>query len=152
MQSISKLRFDALAGYSRSPTMPLVALELDWFEEADEKLLGLIVLDLFDRDYASYALGRDAKGRFRAVSIDCSIRTQEEASAVLEAKLAELARRPREDFYQGDERGESMDFFTPIVDAQEQNADFHALISQDGFSPALWSAQRNDALLPRRGR
>src|SRR5579883_568133 len=70
MRRISKLRFDSLAGYSRSPTMPLVAEELDWFEEAGEKVLGVLVRDLPDNDYACYVLGRDAKLRFRAVWIE----------------------------------------------------------------------------------
>src|SRR5579885_1598219 len=70
MRRISKLRFDSLAGYSRSPTMPLVAEELDWFEEAGEKVLGVLVRDLPDNDYACYVLGRDAKLRFAAVWIE----------------------------------------------------------------------------------
>ena len=64
MNPLSKLRFDALAGYSRSPTMPLVAEELGWFEEAEEKVLGLLVRDLPDDDHACYVLGRDAEGPF----------------------------------------------------------------------------------------
>ena len=59
MQPISKTRFNSLAGYSRSPTMPLIAEEKAWFEEGNEKILGLLVFDLTDRDYACYILGRD---------------------------------------------------------------------------------------------
>ena len=39
MNSLPKLRFDALAGYSRSPNISLSARELAWFHEADGKLL-----------------------------------------------------------------------------------------------------------------
>jgi len=115
MKPISKLRFDSLAGYFRSPTMCLAARELGWFEEADEKVLGVLVLDIPDNDYACYILGRDAKGRFRAVGINCSIPTVEEAYARLETKLAEYAQMPPAAFYQGDEVGKPLDFFTPVV-------------------------------------
>ena len=80
MKAISKLRFDSLAGYTRSPMMAMIAKELSWFEEAHEKVLGLVVLDLTDEDYACYVLGRDKRNRFRAVWIDCSIPTEEAAT------------------------------------------------------------------------
>jgi hypothetical protein len=51
MKPLSPLRFDALAGYSRSPQIGLSARELSWFEEADEKLLGVVSLDLIDFEY-----------------------------------------------------------------------------------------------------
>jgi len=94
MNAISQRRFDSLAGYVRSPTMALVARELAWFEEANEKILGLVALDLPDQDFVSYVLGRDAKGRFRAVWLEYSIETQEAATALLERKLAEFAQAP----------------------------------------------------------
>src|SRR5579862_6418040 len=109
MRRISKLRFDSLAGYSRSPTMPLVAEELDWFEEADEKVLGVLVRDLPDNDYACYVLGRDARLRFRAVWIECSIPSVHDASGLLEKKLGEYSRMAPEEFYQGDEVGPPLD-------------------------------------------
>lgn len=137
MKPISKLRFNSLAGYTRSPTMRLAARELGWFEEAQEKVLGVLVLDIPDNDYACYVLGRDAKGRFRAVGIDCSIPTAEEAYARLETKLAEYAQMPPAKFYQGDEVGKPLDFFTPVVNAEKQHSNFCALISGRGYSPAL---------------
>jgi hypothetical protein len=39
--------------------MPILVKELSWFEEAGEKVLGLVVLDLSDADYACYVLGRE---------------------------------------------------------------------------------------------
>lgn len=99
MKPISQLRFNSLAGYSRLPIMPLIISELGWFEEANEKVLGLIALDLTDGDYSCYVLGRDAKGRFRAVWVGCSIPTVEEAYAELDAKLQEHAQMPPSAFY-----------------------------------------------------
>jgi hypothetical protein len=137
MKPISKLRFDSLAGYSRRPTMALIARELGWFEEASEKVLGILVLDLTDSDYAYYVLGRDAKHRFRSVFVDCNIPTADQVSALLEKKLAELAQKPAEHFYQRDEIGKPLDFFTPAVKAENQHSNFRTLISQRSWSPAL---------------
>ena len=67
MNAVSELRFSSLAGYSRTPTLTLIARDLAWYEDGSEKVLGLIALDLPDQDYVSYVLGRDAKGRFRCV-------------------------------------------------------------------------------------
>ena len=75
MNQLPKLRFDCLAGYTRKPIFVLIVEELEWFEEAGEKLLGLVAFDLSDHDYACYVLGRDKKNRFRAVWLDHSIST-----------------------------------------------------------------------------
>lgn len=136
MNAISQLRFDSLAGYSRSPTMALVARELAWYEEANEKLLGLVAIDLPDQDYVSYVLGRDAKGRFRAVWLECSIATQEAATELLARKLAEFGQAPPEEFHQGDEVGRPVDFLAPVVRGERQHRAFSTLISARRYSPA----------------
>jgi hypothetical protein len=91
MKPISKLRFDSLAGYSRSASLPLIVREFGWFEEADEKVLGMLAMDITDGDYACFVLGRDKKKRFRAVKVDSSIPTADDARHRLEARLAEYA-------------------------------------------------------------
>jgi|SRR5271154_1723812 len=137
MREISRLRFDSLAGYSRSPMMPLFAEEFGWFEEANEKVLGVIVRDIPDDDFACYVLGRDAKGRYRAVWLECSIATVDLTLALLATKLAEHARMRPEDFHQGDEVGEPLDFFTPVRGDGALNPNFKSLITERGYSPAL---------------
>lgn len=136
MNPISKLRFDSLAGYSRSAVLPLIVQELSWFKEANEKVLGMVALDLSDDDYVCYVLGRDKKNRFRAVWVESSIPSTEEAHGKLDVKLTEYAKMPPEEFYQGDEIGKPLDFFTPIVEAEKLNPGFAALISSRGASPA----------------
>jgi hypothetical protein len=136
MNPISKLRFDSLAGYSRTPFIRLAVHELGWFEEADEKVLGMLALDLPDEDYDCFVLGRDRKGRFRAVWVDSSIPSVKEAYGRLETKLAEYARMPPEEFYQDDEVGRPLDFFTPIVTAESLNPKLRVLLSSRGASSA----------------
>jgi hypothetical protein len=136
MKPISQLRFDSLAGYSRSPTMALVARDVAWYEDADEKVLGLVALDLPDQDYVCYVLGRDAKGRFRAVWLECNLENQATATFLLQGKLAEFAQAPPEEFHQGDEVGKPIDFFEPIVPPERQHKVFATLIASRGYSPA----------------
>ena len=136
MSPVSRLRFDALAGYSRSPTQALVAKELAWYEEGDERLLGLVSLDLTDQDYVSHVLARDARSQFRCVWVECSIETQEGATALLQRKLAVYAQSLPEEFYQDSEAGRPVDFFTPVVADNRLHAAFTALISSRGYSPA----------------
>jgi hypothetical protein len=70
MNSIPRIRYDALAGYSRSPQTVLSSEELGWFEESDERILGVLIRDLEDNDFSSVVLARDRLGRFRAVWVD----------------------------------------------------------------------------------
>lgn len=137
MKPISKVRFDALAGCSRSPQLPLSARELAWFEEAHETLLGVVSLDISDRDYVYTVLGRDAHGRFRAVHLDINILSQADAERGLEAALAELATRPASDFFQGDEVGKNIDFFAPVVPSDRRHPSFATLTTSAAHSPAL---------------
>lgn len=136
MKPISKLRFDSLAGYSRSPISYIAFHELGWFEEANEKVLGVLALDLPDKDYDCFVLGRDKKGCFRAVWLGHSIPTAEEACKKLELKLAEFAQMPPEAFYQDDEKGEPLDFFMAVVETEKQNFGFSSLNSNRGRSSA----------------
>lgn len=136
MRPISRLRFDSLAGYSRTPWLRLIIHELAWFEEADEKVLGMLALDLPDDDYVCFVLGRDKKGCFRAVWSCSSIPTAEEAYSVLERQLAERAQMPPEEFYQDDEVGRPLDFFTPLDKPERLHPRFRTMISKRGYSPA----------------
>src|SRR5262250_276646 len=112
MKPISKLRFDSLAGYSRVWWMPFVVRELGWFETENGKLLGMIVFDRSDEDYACYVLGRDAKNRFRSVDLECSITSESDAKEKLNQMLTYSETLAPEEFYQGDEVGRPLDFFS----------------------------------------
>ena len=50
-----------------------------------------------DPDGHIQATGRDAKGRFRAVWLECDLESQEAATALLDKKLAEFAQAPPEE-------------------------------------------------------
>jgi hypothetical protein len=69
MEKLSPLRFDALAGYARTPFTLITADERGWFSEEQEKVLGVIVQDRTDKDYVCVVMGRDRVGRYRAVHL-----------------------------------------------------------------------------------
>lgn len=115
VQEISKERFDALAGYTRMPSLVLIIQEAAWFQIDNERLLGIVTWDRIDRDYGWVVLGRDRRNRFRAIAQNVSLPSFDAARGAMEATLVEQARLPNEAYHQGDERGPPVDFFDPRV-------------------------------------
>lgn len=136
MEPLSRLRFDALAGYSRSPHTLIVGFELEWYSEANEKVLGVLIQDAVDKDYGCIVLGRDRIGRYRAVHVTPFFATQEEMRVALPAILEEWAAKDPGEFEQGDEPRRGLDFFTPVHPAERLHRGFSKLITWEGFSPA----------------
>jgi hypothetical protein len=136
MIAISQKRFDALAGYTRLPAIVLIIQEAGWFSTVDERLLGLVTWDRFDRDYGWIVLGRDGRGRFRAIDQNVSFPSFDDAKARLEAALEKHATLPDESYHQGDEQGARVDFFTPVVTENRINKTFKTLTGEERFSPA----------------
>ncbi len=133
MPKIQKRRFDALAGYTRRPDVVLIAEELEWYSEAGDRILGVLIRDRIDGDFSWVALGRDRRNRFRAVALNVSIPSQEAATQELASKLVELSSAPDEQFCQGDEVGAPVDFFAPVVPTEQ----FHPEVAPDH-----WTADR----------
>jgi hypothetical protein len=137
MKPLDRRRFEALAGYVRFPYSFLFAEELAWYEEGDEKLLGLVSLDVSDGDYVLTVLARDAVNRYRAVDVQTALETPAAATIELKARLAALVGQPPEFFHQGDETGAPVDFFTPFVPPERRSRAFERLRTEKHFSPAL---------------
>lgn len=124
MKPISHLRFNSLAGYVRHPVIYLIADELEWYEDGNEKVLGVVLYDRTDRDFAYTVLGRDRMKRFRSVKVGSSFPSAKQARLKLRIELAKCVRWKKEDFYQHDEKGEPLDFFKPIVPSDKQSPSF----------------------------
>lgn len=137
MTPIDQRRFNALAGYIRHPAHALFMEELAWYEEGGEALLGVVVLDRSDHDYAAIILARDSKKRFRAISLKHSLSTQVEATIWLRDHLATLVKEPPEAHHQGDEKGQPIDFFEPIVASERRSYAFEQLRTQKGYGSAV---------------
>jgi hypothetical protein len=136
MRAISKMRFDALAGYCRQPQTVLFGQELSWFEHGGERVLGVLIRDYADNDYGGMVLGRDARGRFRWVGAASFKKSKSCEIFALRKEMKRLAALPDEEFFQGDEKGKAIDFLTPVEPADKLNSSFKRLSQTDGFSPA----------------
>lgn len=137
MKAISRLRFDALAGYARQPFTKHLFQEVAWFQHGDERVLGVVVRDRVDGDYTGAIFGRDRRGRYRAISLVLPFQTQPNlARRALRGAMERLSAQPNESFYQGDEKGKSLDFFEPQVAEERQHPSFQLLLNQAGQAAA----------------
>lgn len=136
MRPISLLRFNSLAGFARDPRTFLYAEELGWFEHANERVLGVLIRDRADGDFAGTVLARDELLQYRWTTMTTFESKARWAKARLRSALEQAAMAPDEEHHQGHRRSVPVDFFTPVVSADRLDPDFQKLISQEGFSPA----------------
>lgn len=132
--SIGKPRFDALAGYSRSPYIAVLLQEFDWLATANERVLGLLGWDREDKDFSWVLLGRDEKAQYRAVSVKASLPSADEARRSLSEEMRKLADAPDAEFYQGDAIGKPVDFFSLVVAEEKLHPTFRHLQTSDAHS------------------
>jgi hypothetical protein len=133
---LTELRYDALAGYARSPWTWITSNELEWYSDGHEKVLGVIIQDTTDRDFACVVMGRDRIGRYRAVHISPFVKTVGRARAEMSELLPAYALKDPIEFEQEDEPNAHVDFFTAIHDPADQNPSFHEVTTRLEFSPA----------------
>lgn len=136
LKPISRLRFDALAAYARHPRTILTAEELDYFEHANERVLGILIRDRVDNDFAGIVLARDELLQYRWTNMTDFEPTARHARAKLRTKLEAAAMAPDQEHHQGHHRPKPVDFFAPVVSAERLNPNFRALTEQGGFAPA----------------
>ncbi len=136
MKAISKVRFEALAGYCRKPETILFAEEVQWLQARNEDLLVVLIRDRRDDDFSAILLSRDLKLRYRWIDMTEFLESPDVALAAaaprMETALSDLDKQRA----QGDEKGPSVDFFTPIVPQEKLHADFVHLNTLEGYSPA----------------
>jgi len=135
VQPISKLRFDAIAGYVRRLGAYIVGEELAWYEHPSG-ILGTLIRDVTDDDFGGLIMGRDQNGVFRCVDITPFSVSLDLATNRLKAEMESWSKRPRSDFAQGDETGRALNVFLPIVTAHKLDPAFIQLAAHEQFSPA----------------
>lgn len=99
---ISKLdegEFDAFRP-TRGPLTALFGEEKEWYAARRGNAIGVLILDKIDRDWAYVILGRDQRGKFRAIDSQVSFETQQEARGHLLGELRRLARSGKKTFRQ----------------------------------------------------
>jgi len=135
IKSLDKKRFDALAGYSRSPASAYVSRELGWYSNEDESVLGIVLIDTVDNDFLSVILGRDEGCRYRAFDVSPCFLDEEGALNWLRNAIRWHTCNSAKVFPQGDE-AESLDLFKPIVPSERQHVYFSHLINANAFNSA----------------
>lgn len=128
-------RFEALAGHSRSPAAAYFTRELAWFSNEDESLIGVVLLDTTDADFAAILLARDASGKFRGFDMEASIATQEEAVGWLHRAMKWHTGQSLKEYVQGDETP-TLDLFKSVVPSERQHPYFTILANEPAYIPA----------------
>jgi len=137
MQKISEGRFNALAGYARQPLAQIMSVELEFYENDGGRIVGMIVEDRTDRDFGGIVFARDASLRYRCIRVTEFGQTLAKARQSLDLEMEIAHQLPPEDFFQGDEVGDPIDFFTPVYDDAKLNPNFLRMLREETFSPAL---------------
>lgn len=107
-------RFEALVGFGRHPAAKFFTPEIEHFQTKDEVLLGIINIDLVDKDFYAGILARDRDGRYRLITNEASIPTLPAARSVLTGLARQTLREGPEAFCQGDEKGKRQDLFANL--------------------------------------
>jgi hypothetical protein len=64
LREVSRARFDAFAGYARSPEVTLVAHEIAWFESPSSEVFASLIVDR-DAEFAGLVFVADLNGDWR---------------------------------------------------------------------------------------
>ena len=75
MKRLSRERFNAYCMLTRHPMAEVLAEELEWYADDQERVIAALFRDATDRDYCYVLLARDETGKFRSIGIDCSFPT-----------------------------------------------------------------------------
>ena len=70
---ITAERFNAFVAWARSPMAGVIGIELEYFSDRTDNLIGILIKDRYDQDFGFVMLGRDLKGRFRCIDVSCSM-------------------------------------------------------------------------------
>ena len=135
VKSLDVKRFNVLAAQSRSPAAAYTGKELEWYSDEEEIVLGMVLFDIVDNDFAGIILGRDEGERFRAFDVEASIPTLEEARNWVQGGIRWHASTGKQVFPQGDET-KGLDLFSPAVPIVKQHPFFLKLAQEDSFIPA----------------
>jgi hypothetical protein len=136
LKNLSRTRFEALAGYIRRPEIVLYIEEIEWYATPDERLLGMLARDRIDGDFSWVILGRDEGLRFRAIDVNSSLTSPNDARQQLFERMKEQYKQPDEAYHQGDVFGPPTDFFAHLVTKERLSPFFRILSSEERYSPA----------------
>ncbi|MCJ2189024.1 hypothetical protein [Novosphingobium beihaiensis] len=137
---ISRSRFNLLAIGTRLSTAPYVCEEVSYWADLEERVIGVIIRDRTDNDYAWSLLVRDRNGKFRSADLDFDLRSAQYAQTALRERIAravtddDLAQLGT----QGDETNHATDLLAipPGTKVDELHPNFRLLLNTPGRAPA----------------
>ncbi|MEG3135550.1 hypothetical protein SC206_18490 [Rouxiella sp. T17] len=114
INKITASRFNALATYARNPLIKSHSQELEWFETSDGKILGTLLVDTTDNNYAGIIFSRDLNKRYRFIAYTGFENNLSKIKKKLLKQITELYPYADERGVQGDENSLTMDFFKEL--------------------------------------
>lgn len=135
MRKISKARFEALS-YARLPLIKGFASEIEWFANEGNTILGTILADNIDHDFAAVVLGRDEVGIFRWIDGSTGIKSLDKARSSLIERMSFQSSTGAEEFPQGVVTRDKHLIFEPKVSEDKMLEDYKTLVGSEFFSPA----------------
>lgn len=136
VRTITLRRFDILSAYTRQPTAFLLSEELEHLATDNDRVLGILVQEKIDGDFAGIILGKDESSQYRCVEVLTFTNLLASARDELVASLEKWHQLPAEDFFQGEPRQPFLDVFLPVVKSQLLNPSFVQVSSSEAFTPA----------------
>lgn len=135
ISALTEKRFNALAAHSRSPAAAYVSEELGWYTNEDESVIGVLLLDTVDDDFAAVVMARDENGAYRAIDVESSIESKDEALEWLHGAIKWHTGTDKKVFPQGGP-SQGVDLFSPVVPISKQHPFFARLANEESFLSA----------------
>lgn len=135
-KTITLERFNILAAYTRQPSAFVLSEELDHFATDGDRVLGTLIRDRVDGDYAGLIIGKDESGQYRCVDVLAFTNMRAAAEDALVVALNQWHLRPDEDFFQGEPRKPFLDVFLPVEPPERLNSSFLQVATAEQFTAA----------------
>lgn len=82
IKSITRQQFNGFKP-TRQGMVTAITVEREWFADETETVIGTVLFDRIDGDWSWVALGRDQKGKFRAIDVGIDNSSQDIARTKL---------------------------------------------------------------------
>lgn len=128
LKRISRERFLALT-FSKLPAANFMSLEVEWYSDYEENVLGVVAIDTTDRDWLCVTLGRDECGLFRAIDLEASVASRDKARKRLKEMLRSYSSTGAKTFPQGDVKQRKNALFELQVPEQKLEWHFQQLLN-----------------------
>lgn len=132
---ISSYRFNSLT-FSKHPLSQVVGTEIEYYSDSDERVLGVLILDNFDKDWNYIILGRDERSIFRCIDVGVSHEKIDEARRSLHFTLQQHSESGKVVFEQSDVKEKKNEIFKEAKKGIKYHKNFEILRDDIGHSSA----------------